>query len=54
LYAFDYNPKEIDLIQEAGWTLYDPSTEFQRMEVPKSLWAQSTLNENYEVGIILI
>ena len=49
LYAFHYTPKDIDSSQEAGWNLYDPLTEFQRMEVPKSLWAPSSLNEKYEV-----
>ncbi|XP_066935132.1 myotubularin-related protein 6-like [Clytia hemisphaerica] len=49
LYAFVYNPKHIELTQEAGWTLYDPIAEYDRMEVPKSLWTRSKLNENYKL-----
>lgn len=49
LYAFHYNPKQDELEQESGWNLYDAVNEFQRMEVPPSLWMQSQLNENYKV-----
>lgn len=39
----------MELSQEAGWTLYDPTAEYERMKVPKTLWAKSALNENYGV-----
>lgn len=49
LYAFHYHPKQQDLTREAGWFLYDPVAEFQRMEVPKALWTKSSLNEKYQL-----
>lgn len=50
LYAFHYNPKQDELDQESGWYLYDAVNEYQRMEVPSSLWVQSPLNESYKVS----
>ena len=49
LYAFAYCPKNAELTREAGWTVYDPTAEYERMEVPKALWTKSSLNENYGV-----
>lgn len=49
LFAFHYNPKEEELIQSAGWAVYDAQTEFGRMEVPPKLWVQTKLNKEYKV-----
>ena len=49
LFAFHYYPKEDELTKSAGWSLYEASTEFSRMEVPLELWNPTKLNREYKV-----
>jgi hypothetical protein len=49
LYAFSYSPKEP--LSKAGWTLYDPLIEYQRMGLGSrtNQWRFSKINEAFQV-----
>lgn len=54
LYAFNYNPNQEAFQQKIGWDVYDVVNEYNRMEVPKSLWMQSSQNIDYKVGSYVV
>ncbi|CAL8081785.1 unnamed protein product [Orchesella dallaii] len=49
LYCFRYSQGIEDLPREAGWSLFDLQTEFERMGVPNETWTMTLLNKEYEL-----
>lgn len=49
LYAFHYTPSADEMLQVAGWTLYEAEAEYMRMGLPADRWHASLINSKYDV-----
>ena len=53
LYAFNYKPHAQDtLTRQAGWALFDISSEYSRMNIPNNEWVHTTINVDYKVSVV--
>ena len=53
LYAFNYKPHAQDtLTRQAGWALFDISSEYSRMNIPNNEWVHTTINVDYKVSAV--
>nr|CAB3264057.1 myotubularin-related protein 8-like [Phallusia mammillata] len=47
LYAFSYNPREEQLIQQEGWDLFGLNNDFLQMGLPTRFWKISRINNEF-------